>query len=139
MAKLTTQIFGRELKASLAINLAKYSRTYPNVEPEEGQSDTVGHAYRRQEPDFWWWGTFILDVADYLLRCLSLVHLSLDPFVKTAFLQGAIETNQELYVPVKAGLGEGCQVAKHVVPLASAYPVGVKATVKPVEAILGIN
>lgn len=89
----------------------------------------MGHTHGRQEPDFGRWGAFILDVADDLLSGLPLVHLPLDPLVKTAFLQGAIEAHQELNVPVEAGLGEGGQVAQHVVPLAPADPVGVEAPV----------
>lgn len=99
----------------------------------------MGHTHGRQEPDFGRWGAFILDVADDLLSGLPLVHLPLDPLVKTAFLQGAIEAHQELNVPVEAGLGEGGQVAQHVVPLAPADPVGVEAPVEPMEAVLGVH
>lgn len=99
----------------------------------------MGHTHGRQEPDFGRWGAFILDVADDLLSGLPLVHLPLDPLVKTAFLQGAIEAHQELNVPVEAGLGEGGQVAQHVVPLAPADPVGVEAPIESMEAVLGVH
>lgn len=113
--------------------------THPDAKPEKCQSDAVGHAHGRKEPDFGRRGALVLDVADDLLGGLPLVHLSLDPLVKTAFLQGAIEAHQELNVAVEAGLGEGGQVAQHVVPLAAADPVGVEASVEPVEAVLGVH
>ena len=99
----------------------------------------MGHAHGREEPDFGRRGALVLDVADDLLGGLSLVHLPLDPLVKAAFLQGAIEAHQELNVAAEAGLGEGGQVAQHVVPLAPAHPVGVEASVEPVEAVLGVH
>ena len=113
--------------------------THPDAEPEERQADTVSHAHRGQEPDLRRRGALILDVADYLLGGLPLVHLPLDPLVESALLQGAIKAHQELDVPVEAGLGEGGQVAQHVVPLAPADPVGVEPAVEPVEAVLGVH
>lgn len=113
--------------------------THPDAKPEERQSDAVRHAHGRQEPDFGRRGALVLDVANDLLGGLPLVHLSLDPLVKTAFLQGAIEADQELNVAVEAGLREGGQVAQHVVPLAPADPVGVEASVEPVETVLGVH
>lgn len=113
--------------------------THPDAEPEERQSDAVGHAHGRQEPYFGRRGALILDVAHDLLGGLPVVHLPLDPLVKTAFLQGAIEAHQELNVAAEAGLGEGSQVAEHVVPLAPADPVGVEASVEPVEAVLRVH
>lgn len=113
--------------------------THPDTEPEKSQSDAVGHAHWGEEPDFGWRGALVLDVADDLLRGLPLVHLPFDPLVKAAFLQGAIEANQQLDVAVEAGAGEGGQVAQHVVPLASADPVRVEAAVEPVEAVLGVH
>lgn len=113
--------------------------THPDAEPEQRQADTVGHAHGRKEPDFGWRGALVLDVADDLLGGLPLVHLPLDPLVKAAFLQGAIEAHQELNVAVEAGLGEGGQVAQHVVPLAPTDPVRVEAPVEPVEAVLGVH
>lgn len=113
--------------------------THPDVEPEERQADTVGHAHGGEEPDFGRRGALVLDVADDLLGGLPLVHLPLDPLVKAAFLQGAIEAHQELDVAVEAGLGEGGQVAQHVVPLAPTDPVRVEASVEPVQAVLGVH
>ncbi|TNN79693.1 hypothetical protein EYF80_010067 [Liparis tanakae] len=113
--------------------------TYPDAEPEERQPDAVSHAHGRKEPDLGRRGALVLDVADDLLGGLPLVHLPLDPLVKAAFLQGAIEAHQELNVAVEAGLGEGGQVAQHVVPLAPADPVRVEAPVEPVEAVLGVH
>lgn len=113
--------------------------THPDAKPEESQSDAVGHAHGGEEPDFGRRGALVLEVADDLLGGLPLVHLSLDPLVKTAFLQGAIEAHQELNVAVEAGLREGGQVAQHVVPLAPTDPVGVEASVEPVEAVLGVH
>lgn len=113
--------------------------TYPDVELDECQSDAMGHAYWWKKPDLWWWSSLVLDVADNLLGCLSLVHLSLDPFVKTAFLQGAIKAYQNLNVPVEAGLRKSSQVTKHVVPLPPANPVSVETTIEPVKTILGIH
>lgn len=99
----------------------------------------MGHAHGRKEPDFGRRGALVLQVADDLLGGLPVVHLSLDPLVKTAFLQGAIEAHQELNVAVEAGLGEGSQIAQHVVPLAPTDPVGVETSVEPVEAVLGVH
>lgn len=99
----------------------------------------MGHADGRKEPDFGRRGALVLDVADDLLGGLPLIHLPFDPLVKTAFLQGAIEAHQQLNVAVEAGLGESSQVAQHVVPLASADPVGVEASVEPVQAVLGVH
>jgi len=67
--------------------------THPDVEPEERQADAVGHAHRGQEPDLGRRGSLVLDVADNLLGGLPLVHLSLDPLMEAAFLQGAIEAH----------------------------------------------
>lgn len=112
---------------------------YPDVEPEECQSDAVGHAHRGQEPDLGRRSALVLDVADNLLCGLSLVHLPFDPFVEAALLQSAIKAHNQLYVAVKAGLGKGCQVTEHVVPLPSAHPICVEAAVEPVETVLGVH
>lgn len=108
------------------------------MEPEQSQSDAVSHAHRRKEPDFGRRGALVLDVADDLLSGLPLVYLPLDPLVKTAFLQGAIEAHQELNVPVEAGLGECGKEVQHVAPLAPADPVRVETSVEPVQAVLGV-
>lgn len=113
--------------------------THRDAEPEEGQTDAVGHADRGQEPDFGRRGALVLDVADDLLGCLPVVHLPLHPLMQTAFLQGAIEADQQLYVPAEAGLGQGGQVPQHVVPLPPADPVRVETSVQTVQAVLRVH
>lgn len=99
----------------------------------------MGHAHGRKKPNFRRWGPLVLEVADDLLNGLPVVHLSFDPLVEAAFLQGAIEAHQEFNVATEAGLRQGGQVAQHVVPLAPADPVGVEASVESVEAVLGVH
>lgn len=110
-----------------------------DVEADEGQADAVRHADGRQEPDLGRRGALVLDVADDLLRRLALVALALHPLVQPGLLQGAVEEDEELDVPVEAGLGQGRQVAQHVVPLPAAHPVRVEAAVEPVQAVVGVD
>lgn len=110
-----------------------------DVEADEGQADAVRHADGRQEPDLGRRGALVLDVADDLLRRLALVALALHPLVEPGLLQGAVEEDEELDVAVEAGLGQGRQVAQHVVPLPAAHPVRVEAAVEPVQAVVGVD
>jgi hypothetical protein len=50
-----------------------------DVEADERQADTVGHADGRQEPDLGRRRALVLDMADDLLRRLANVALPLDP------------------------------------------------------------
>lgn len=110
-----------------------------DVEADEGQADAVRHADGRQEPDLGRRGALVLDVADDLLRRLALVALALHPLVQPGLLQGAVEKDEELDVAVEAGLGQGRQVAQHVVPLPAAHPVRVEPAVEPVQAVVGVD
>lgn len=110
-----------------------------DVEADEGQADAVRHADGREEPDLGRRGALVLDVADDLLRRLALVALALHPLVQPGLLQGAVEEDEELDVAVEAGLGQGRQVAQHVVPLPAAHPVRVEAAVEPVQAVVGVD
>lgn len=110
-----------------------------DVEADEGQSDAVGHADGRQEPDLGRRGPLVLDVADDLLGRLALIALALHPLVQPGLLQGPVEEDEELDVAVEAGLGQGRQVAQHVVPLAAAHPVRVEASVEAVQAVVRVD
>lgn len=110
-----------------------------DVEADQGQADAVGHTDGGQEPDFGGRGALVLDVADDLLAGLALVALPLHPFMEPGLVQGAVEEDEELDVAGVAGLGQGGQVAQHVVPLAAAHPVGVEAAVQPMQAVVGVD
>lgn len=110
-----------------------------DVEADEGEAYAVRHADGGQEPDLGRGGALVLQVADDLLRGLPLVALPLDPLVEPVLLQGPVEEDEELDVPVETGLGQGRQVAQHVVPLPAAHPVRVEAPVEPVEAVVGVD